>query len=180
MLLQACQSPKHSLTSSRISLRPSPLYINVVSRHEDATVAGLEQGYVVCSPELRFLLLFSFLRKNMSVKKKTICFFSSCASVQYYGELLSYIDMPCLVLHGKQKQQKRTNTFFEFVNAKAGTLICTDVAARGLDISDVHWVVQFDPVSPIYSYFSMAHLILCVYENAFLCRPIGLASYTFP
>jgi superfamily II DNA/RNA helicase len=37
-------------------------------------------------------------------------------------------------LHGKMKQQARTNTFFEFCNAKQGTLICTDVAARGLDV----------------------------------------------
>lgn len=35
---------------------------------------------------------------------------------------------------GKQKQQKRTTTFFEFCNADKGTLLCTDVAARGLDI----------------------------------------------
>jgi ATP-dependent RNA helicase DDX18/HAS1 len=40
-----------------------------------------------------------------------------------------------LDLHGKQKQQKRTNTFFEFSNAEHGILICTDVAARGLDVS---------------------------------------------
>jgi ATP-dependent RNA helicase DDX18/HAS1 len=50
-----------------------------------------------------------------------------------------------LDLHGKQKQQKRTNTFFEFSNAKQGTLLCTDVAARGLDIPAVDWIVQFDP-----------------------------------
>lgn len=46
---------------------------------------------------------------------------------------------------GKQKQQKRTNTFFEFCNAESGILLCTDVAARGLDIPSVHWIVQFDP-----------------------------------
>lgn len=68
-------------------------------------------------------------------KKKVIVFFSSCASVKYYSELLNYIDCPVLDLHGKQKQQKRTNTFFEFSNAETGTLICTDVAARGLDVS---------------------------------------------
>ena len=46
---------------------------------------------------------------------------------------------------GKQKQQKRTNTFFEFVNAESGILVCTDVAARGLDIPAVDWIIQFDP-----------------------------------
>ena len=50
-----------------------------------------------------------------------------------------------LALHGKMKQQKRTNTFFEFCNAERGTLVSTDVAARGLDIPAVDWIVQFDP-----------------------------------
>lgn len=47
-------------------------------------------------------------------------------------------------LQGKQKQQKRTNTFFEFCNAPSGILVCTDVAARGLDIPKVDWIIQFD------------------------------------
>eukprot|EP00966_Prymnesium_polylepis_P310436 7172390-Prymnesium_polylepis.1 len=48
-------------------------------------------------------------------------------------------------LHGDQKQNKRTATFFEFCSAKSGILLCTDVAARGLDIPDVDWILQFDP-----------------------------------
>lgn len=72
-------------------------------------------------------------------------FFSSCNSVKYFSELLNFIDLPVLHLHGKMKQQARTNTFFEFCNATQGTLICTDVAARGLDIPAVDWIVQFDP-----------------------------------
>ncbi|MCP9260852.1 ATP-dependent RNA helicase has1 [Dirofilaria immitis] len=46
---------------------------------------------------------------------------------------------------GKQKQQKRTCTFFSFCQAKSGILLCTDVAARGLDIPQVDWIVQYDP-----------------------------------
>jgi len=65
--------------------------------------------------------------------------------VKYHAELLNYIDVPVLDLHGKQKQQRRTNTFFEFCNADSGILLCTDVAARGLDIPRVDWIVQFDP-----------------------------------
>ncbi|KAI1347703.1 P-loop containing nucleoside triphosphate hydrolase protein [Xylaria sp. FL0043] len=128
---------------ARISLRPGPLYINVDEEKEHSTVEGLEQGYVVCEADKRFLLLFSFLKKN--AKKKIIVFLSSCNSVKYYAELLNYIDLPCLDLHGKQKQQKRTTTFFSFVNAKSGILICTDVAARGLDIPAVDFIVQLDP-----------------------------------
>ncbi|KAI1381081.1 ATP-dependent RNA helicase HAS1 [Hypoxylon crocopeplum] len=142
MLFSATQTTKVE-DLARISLRPGPLYINVDEESTSSTVAGLEQGYVTCEADKRFLLLFSFLKRNL--KKKVIVFFSSCASVNYYAELLNYIDLPCLSLHGKQKQQKRTNTFFEFCNAKTGILLCTDVAARGLDIPAVDYIVQFDP-----------------------------------
>ena len=142
MLFSATQTTKVE-DLARISLRQGPLYINVDHRKEHSTVEGLEQGYVVCESDLRFRLLFTFLKKHP--KKKIIVFFSSCNCVKYYAELLNYIDLPVLDLHGKQKQQKRTNTFFEFCNATQGTLICTDVAARGLDIPAVDWIVQFDP-----------------------------------
>ena len=142
MLFSATQTTKVE-DLARISLRPGPLYINVDHYQEHSTVAGLEQGYVICEADMRFRLLFTFLKKHP--KKKIIVFFSSCNCVKYYAELLNYIDLPVLDLHGKQKQQKRTNTFFEFVNAAHGTLICTDVAARGLDIPAVDWIVQFDP-----------------------------------
>ncbi|KAL1955954.1 hypothetical protein VTO42DRAFT_7939 [Malbranchea cinnamomea] len=142
MLFSATQTTKVE-DLARISLRPGPLYINVDHRKEYSTVEGLEQGYVICDSDKRFLLLFSFLKRNL--KKKIIVFFSSCNCVKYHAELLNYIDLPVLDLHGKQKQQKRTNTFFEFCNAKQGILICTDVAARGLDIPAVDWIIQFDP-----------------------------------
>ncbi|KAF2458642.1 ATP-dependent RNA helicase HAS1 [Lineolata rhizophorae] len=142
MLFSATQTTKVE-DLARISLRPGPLYINVDYRQEHSTVEGLEQGYVICEADVRFRLLFTFLKKHKN--KKIIVFFSSCNCVKYYSELLNYIDLPVLDLHGKQKQQKRTNTFFEFCNAKHGTLICTDVAARGLDIPAVDWIIQFDP-----------------------------------
>jgi len=72
-------------------------------------------------------------------------FFFSCNSVKYHAELLNYIDISVLSLHGKQKQRKRSATFFEFKNAERGILLSTDVAARGLDIPQVDWIIQFDP-----------------------------------
>lgn len=72
-------------------------------------------------------------------------FFSSCNSVKFHSDLLNYVDIPVLDIHGRQKQQKRLNVFYEFTNAEKGVLLCTDVAARGLDIPAVDWIVQYDP-----------------------------------
>ncbi|KAG6845655.1 ATP-dependent RNA helicase [Tephrocybe sp. NHM501043] len=147
MLFSATQTTKVT-DLARISLRPGPVHVDVDKEETTSTVTTLSQGYVVCPSERRFLLLFTFLKKTClgkDSKKKVIVFFSSCNSVKYHAELLNYIDVPVLDLHGKQKQQKRTNTFFEFINAPSGILLCTDVAARGLDIPKVDWIVQYDP-----------------------------------
>ncbi|KAL2078570.1 hypothetical protein ACEWY4_026255 [Coilia grayii] len=142
MLFSATQTRKVE-DLARISLKKEPLYVGVDDNKESATVDGLEQGYVVCPSEKRFLLLFTFLKKNRN--KKLMVFFSSCMSVKFHYELLNYIDLPVMAIHGKQKQTKRTATFFQFCNADKGILLCTDVAARGLDIPEVDWIVQYDP-----------------------------------
>lgn len=142
MLFSATQTQKVE-DLAKLSLKRSPLYVGVDDDKNESTVDGLEQGYIVVPADKRFLLLFTFLKKNK--KKKVMVFFSSCNSVKYHSELLNYIDIPVMDIHGRQKQQKRTSTFFEFCTAETGTLLCTDVAARGLDIPEVDWIVQFDP-----------------------------------
>ncbi|KAK7057491.1 RNA helicase [Favolaschia claudopus] len=142
MLFSATQTTKVE-DLARISLRPGSVKVDIHGEEQTSTVTTLAQGYVVCESDQRFLLLYTFLSKNR--KKKIIVFFSSCNSVKYHAELLNYIDIPVLELHGKQKQNKRTTTFFEFRNAPSGILVCTDVAARGLDIPEVDWIIQYDP-----------------------------------
>eukprot|EP01111_Echinosteliopsis_oligospora_P002723 TRINITY_DN1416_c0_g1_i4.p1 TRINITY_DN1416_c0_g1~~TRINITY_DN1416_c0_g1_i4.p1 ORF type:complete len:459 (-),score=137.67 TRINITY_DN1416_c0_g1_i4:41-1417(-) len=143
VLFSATQTRKVEDISRVCFHKRQPAYVGVDDHHAMATVDTLEQGYVMCPSERRFLLLFTFLKKNMN--KKIIVFMSSCASVKFHCELLNYIDIPVLELNGKQKQMKRTSTFFEFKNAKQGILVATDVAARGLDIPEVDWIVQYDP-----------------------------------
>ncbi|KRX64015.1 putative ATP-dependent RNA helicase pitchoune [Trichinella sp. T9] len=142
MLFSATQTAKIE-DLAKLALKKEPLFVGIASNVEQATVEGLRQGYAVCPIENRFSLLYTFLRKNK--KKKVMVFFSSCASVKYHSDLLNYIEVPVASIHGKQKQQKRTSTFFSFIKAQAGTLLCTDVAARGLDIPKVDWIVQYDP-----------------------------------
>lgn len=46
-------------------------------------------------------------------------------------------------LHGDMPQKERTKVFQEFTTAKCGVLLCTDVAARGLHLPRVDWIVQY-------------------------------------
>lgn len=136
---------------ARLSLQ-NPIYIGVDDMNPTATVQSLEQGFVVINAANKFRLLITFLRKQILKKKKIMVFFSSCNSVKFYSDLLNYIDINVMDIHGKQKQQKRSTTFYEFGIKKEGILLCTDVAARGLDIPEVDWIIQYDPPLDIREY----------------------------
>lgn len=96
MLFSATKTPKTDALTT-FALKKEPIYVGVDDSKDEATVEGLEQGYVVCPSEKRFLLLFTFLKKNR--KKKVMVFFSSCLAVKYFHELLNYIDLPVMCIH---------------------------------------------------------------------------------
>ncbi|KAG5189163.1 P-loop containing nucleoside triphosphate hydrolase protein [Tribonema minus] len=48
-------------------------------------------------------------------------------------------------LHGNVPQAERIVAYRGFGQCSAGVLLCTDVAARGLDLPTVDWIVQYDP-----------------------------------
>ncbi|CAL0305021.1 unnamed protein product [Lupinus luteus] len=128
---------------ARLSFQTTPIYIDVDDGRTKVTNEGLQQGYVVVPCAKRFVVLYSFLRRYLS--KKVMVFFSSCNSVKFHADLLKCTGLDCLNIHGKQNQHARTTTFFNFCKSEKGILLCTDVAARGLDIPDVDWIVQYDP-----------------------------------
>lgn len=80
-----------------LAMKSEPVTVGINDSQDSATVEGLEQGYVVAPSDKRFLLLFTFLKKNR--KKKVMVFFSSCMSVKYHQELLNYIDLPVMSIH---------------------------------------------------------------------------------
>nr|XP_032516181.1 probable ATP-dependent RNA helicase pitchoune [Danaus plexippus plexippus] len=107
-------------------------------------VEGLKQGYVICETEYRLHWLHKLLKKTQN--SKVMVFFSSCKSVIFHYEFFyKYCDMSVLCIHGKMNQSDRTDTINKFYNAQKMALFCTDLAARGLDIPEVNWIVQFDP-----------------------------------
>jgi ATP-dependent RNA helicase DDX18/HAS1 len=59
---------------ARLSMRSNPVYTGVHDDARAATVEGLQQGYVVCPADKRFMLLYSFLKKNQNKKIMVCCY----------------------------------------------------------------------------------------------------------
>ena len=89
-------SPKYLLISNTVFYLPS--CCSAILSHVILFILLFSpQGYVIVPSDSRFLLLFTFLKKNKD--KKVMVFFSSCNSVKYHSELLNYIDLPVLDIH---------------------------------------------------------------------------------
>jgi len=54
-------------------------------------------------------------------------------------------DVVALALHGDMSQGQRERALERFRSGKVKTLVATDVAARGLDLSDITHVINYDP-----------------------------------
>jgi len=108
------------------------------------TPSGLHIEYFECEADKKSSQLIDFLRRNTS--KKIIIYFMTCACVDYWGVVLPRLsilkDFPLIPLHGKMKQLAREKALASFTSLPNGILMCTDVAARGLDIPGVDWIVQ--------------------------------------
>lgn len=130
---------------------------------------GLDQYVVLVPSKLRLVCLAAFILQKckFETEQKVIVFFSSCELVEFHYHLflqtlLSGPGAPAsgqlpsgwplfsfLRLHGSMDQEERTAVFREFAHSGTGILFCTDVAARGLDLPQVTWIVQYNaPSSP--------------------------------
>eukprot|EP00798_Chlamydomonas_sp_ICE-L_P018836 gene18836-25384_t len=113
------------------------------------TPTGLSIEYITCETNEKIAHLIHFLQHHK--EEKIIVYFLTCSCVDFYQLALKKLKKTCLpdaqvfALHGRMKQSARESTLESYSKLPAGVLLCTDLASRGLDIPDVHWIVQLDP-----------------------------------
>ncbi|XP_043195571.1 probable ATP-dependent RNA helicase DDX31 [Amphibalanus amphitrite] len=121
---------------------------------ELVTPGQLRQFVAVVPAKLRMVALASFVLWKCSTRdeSKMIVFMNTNDMVDYHCALFGaclpgrgLTDLKICKLHGNMPQTDRTGVFTEFRKARSGLLICTDVAARGVDLPHVHWIVQYTP-----------------------------------
>jgi len=125
----------------------------------------LVQHYLVVESADRLVMLVAFVRRHVRRTGnacKLLLFVASRACADFVYALLSRLrwpeaDEPGLgtkwwVLHGSVEQAQRAAALRDFARARGGVLVCTDVAARGIDLPDIDVVVQMDAPSEVSEY----------------------------
>lgn len=99
----------------------------------------------VCQSHEKFQKLFRLLAEVMAEKEnKTIIFTETKRGCDELTRAMRREGWPGMCIHGDKSQQERDWVLKEFRSGKSPILVATDVAARGLDVSDVKFVINFD------------------------------------
>jgi superfamily II DNA/RNA helicase len=110
----------------------------------------LKQIYYDVPTNRKFSLLVHLLKNEDS--KLVMVFSNTRRNADFIAANLKKEGLKAEVIHGGLSQNQRTRTLAEFHKKGIHFLICTDVAARGLDIKEVTHVYNYDlpPVSTDY------------------------------
>jgi ATP-dependent RNA helicase DDX31/DBP7 len=134
------------------------------------TPKQLVQHYLVVESPDRLVLMAAFIRRHVRRTGNTckmLVFVASRVCAEFVHSILSQARWPAedeepglgtkwWVLHGSVRQEERRRALREFARGRGGVLVCTDVAARGLDLPDVDLVVQMDAPSEVSEYVHRA------------------------
>ncbi|OWZ26337.1 ATP-dependent rRNA helicase SPB4 [Cryptococcus neoformans c45] len=127
---------------------------------ERRTPMALQNTYLVCRHAEKTLQLIRLLLSESTKheRSKFIVYFSTCAAVDYFYRILSRLlplsKFHLTSFHGELPPKIRETALSTFTthpssHLSPAVLLCTDVAARGVDFPDIDVVVQYDaPTDP--------------------------------
>jgi len=117
----------------------NPVEVSVESQVDPSK---LKQIFYDTPDNYKFSLLVHLLEHEAA--KLVMVFCNTRKNVDFVAKNLMFAGIDALAIHGGFSQQKRTRTMDKFNSSKVQVLVCTDVAARGLDIKGVSHVYNYD------------------------------------
>ena len=117
-----------------------PRHIEVTPTHT-AAESVVQKVHLVDRLNKRALLIHLITRENLS---QGLIFTRTKHGANKLAEKLAAQGISVAALHSNKSQSFRTRTLEEFKNGEIRILVATDVAARGLDIRNLPYVVNYD------------------------------------
>ena len=117
----------------------NPEYVSVVSYVDPMK---LKQVYYDVSRNMKFSLLVYLLKQEKS--KLVMVFCNTRVNSDILARNLIKYNINAMAIHGGLDQKKRSRLMQSFHNGEINILVCTDVAARGLDIKGISHIYNYD------------------------------------
>ncbi|MDG2381798.1 MAG: DEAD/DEAH box helicase [Pirellulaceae bacterium] len=140
LLLSATVPPPVERLSNKYMHEPKKLNFS----SNDVTVDTIEQHYFTVDHDRKFDLLVRLLEREQP--KQSIVFCRTKRGVQkIYDKLVRKLkdkDIGCM--HGDMQQRERNRVMAKFREEKIRYMVATDVMGRGIDVSGVSHIVNFD------------------------------------
>ncbi|MEK6829916.1 MAG: DEAD/DEAH box helicase [Nanoarchaeota archaeon] len=137
LLFSATISPEIEDIASKHMRNPKSIS---VESYVDAE--KLKQIYYDVPNNLKFSLLVHLLQKEKYGLVMVFC--NTRHNTNFIGNNLKNLGIDTLVIHGGLTQNKRNGIMEKFNENKVYVLVCTDIAARGLDIKGVSHIYNYD------------------------------------
>lgn len=117
----------------------------------------IDKVHLIDNTEEKSTITHSYLaidnnRKNDAIRSfinatepaKILIFLHKNNDVDFVAKKLSYKTLLVGSIHGEQDKVSRENTIRKFKSGELKVLVASDVAARGLDIDDIDYVINYD------------------------------------
>jgi superfamily II DNA/RNA helicase len=108
----------------------------------DRTPGEIEHQFIPVTAENKIEKLVELLNAERGL---ALVFVRTKRGADRLAQRLARHDVVAIAMHGDKPQAAREKALARFEAGKVTTLIATDVAARGLDLSDITHVINYDP-----------------------------------
>ena len=122
------------------SLLQDPVRVEV--RPEPATALDISQRAIEVEPARRTQLLRHLIQDN--AWSRVLVFVATKFATEIVADKLRKAGIDAEPFHGQLSQGKRSQVLADFKASRLAVVVATDVAARGLDISQLPVVVNYD------------------------------------
>ena len=109
---------------------------------EERQPGEIDHQFLPVTPENKVEKLVELLNEDRGL---ALVFVRTKRGADRLVQKLARHDVAAVSMHGDKTQSAREKALARFESGKVTTLIATDVAARGLDLSNVTHVINFDP-----------------------------------
>ncbi len=121
-------------------MSPHPYKVEI--NKQQVVNRDIEHRFVVCEKDQKLDALIAFLRREE--RPRGVIFCRTKMNAQTLMDQLKEKNFDVEALHGDLKQVERDKVMRAFKNSKVQLLVATDIAARGIDVKDVDFVIHYE------------------------------------